>query len=231
MSDEARGALAVLAVLDAAEQTQLRAEEAAQAGVGSAARARAVLDAVHDGARGLLGRGREVRASATSVRDSLERARLATLNAGLEGARLGEPLGKAVVAMADDMRALLSRAQDALDEHLGLLAEIDRERERWLDELSQSRELCGAAVQALDELRRLEVGAAEALARLGQSLRRHVGAAPERARLVSDAAEQSRALVDSLSRLRALGAGDDAELRALLEPIARLFSSPGVVPP
>jgi len=230
MSEDRERPLVVLRDLEAAEATQLRAERACQAGVGNAARARAVLDAVHDSARGLLGRNREVRASATSVRDSLERARLATLNAGLEGARLGEPLGKAVVVMADDMRALLSRAQDALDEHLGLLGEVERERERWLEELAQSRELCGAAVQALDDLYRLEASVAEAIGRLGQSLRRHVGAEPERARLVSDAAEQTRALVESLARLTALGAGDDAELRALLEPLSALLSRTPVPP-
>jgi hypothetical protein len=214
----------VLHELELCETARSQTDRVSQAATADTHRAQAVLDAVHDGARALVNRNRELRTSASAVRDSLERARLATLNAGLEGARIGEPLGKAVLTMADETRALLARALESLEDHLSLLSELERERDRWFAELLQSRELCGSAAQRLRELGGLEAASSQALGRLGASLRRHLGSEPERAKLLSQASEQARALRESLARLRELGASDPESLQALLEPIASLMS-------
>src|SRR5437868_3775892 len=67
------------------------------------ARQHAELEAVQEAGQRLGARGRDVRNSLQLVRESVDRAKLTALNAGLEGARLGEPLGKALVAMGDEV--------------------------------------------------------------------------------------------------------------------------------
>jgi methyl-accepting chemotaxis protein len=213
----------LLRQLELGEQSRSRADRASQAATADASRAQAVIEAVHDGARGLVNRNRELRGTAGAVRDSLERARLAALNAGLEGARLGEPVGKAVLVMAEDIRVLLTRATDALEEHVSLFSELERERERWLDELSQTRELVAAAAQRLRELGGLESASGQALARLHANLLRHLGDEPEKLRLFAEASAQVQALSESLVRLRSLNPEGDASLSALVEPLAALL--------
>lgn len=215
--------LELLRLLEQGEDARARADRASQAATSDASRAQAVLDAVYDSARLLVPRNRELRSSAAAVRDALERARLSALNAGLEGARLGEPVGRAVLTMADDVRALLTRAVETLEEHVGLLGELEREREHWLEDLSQSRELSASAVQRLRELGGIEGVSSQALRRLQTSLLQRLGAEPERVRLLSEAAEQARALGDAVTRLRSLGAPDDPALSALLAPISALL--------
>lgn len=220
--------LELLRLLEQGEDARTRADRASQAATSDATRAQAVLDAVYDSARLLVPRSRELRSSATAVRDALERARLSALNAGLEGARLGEPVGRAVLTMADDVRTLLTRAVDTLEEHVALLGELEREREHWLDELSQSRELSASSLQRLRELGGIEAVFSQALRRLQTSLLQRLGAEPERVRLLADAAEQARALGDAVTRLRALGAPDDPALSELLAPISALLRNGNV---
>jgi methyl-accepting chemotaxis protein len=213
----------ILRLLETGEEARSQVDRMSQGATADASRAQAVIDAVHDGARVLVHRNRELRSSATAVRDSLERARLAALNAGLEGARLGEPVGKAVLVMADDVRILLSRAIEALDDHVALFGELERERERWLDELSQTREFVAAAAQRLRELGGIEAASSQALSRLSTSLKQHLGSAPERARLLADANFQLRALNESIEKLRALGPEGEVSAAALLEPLSALL--------
>jgi len=210
-------------LLEVGEEARSQADRMSQGATADASRAQAVIDAVHDGARVLVHRNRELRSSAAAVRDALERARLAALNAGLEGARLGEPVGKAVLVMADDLRVLLSRATEALEDHIALFSELERERDRWLDELSQTRELVAAAAQRLRELGGVEAASSQALSRLRVSLKQHLGTAPERARIVADAGAQVRALNDSLAKLKALGPEGETSAALLMEPLSALF--------
>jgi methyl-accepting chemotaxis protein len=210
----------LLRQLELGQEARSRADRASQAATSDTTRAQGVLDAVHDSARLLGHRSRELKGSAGAVRDSLERARLSALNAGLEGARLGEPVGKAVLTMADDVRTLLTRALDALEEHLSLFSELERERERWVDELSQSRELCASAVQRLRELGGLEAASSQIIGRLQTSLKHILGDQARRAELLAEASEQARALGTALGRLRELGESDPKTLAILLEPLS-----------
>ena len=205
-----------------AEQARASADRAGQAATADATRAQAVLEAVQDGARLITSRNRELRASAQGVREALDRARLAALNAGLEGAKLGEPLGKAVLTMADDLRVLIARGQDALEEHAATLGELERERERWLEELSQTRELCAAALQRLRELGGLQAAFARSQARMAERLKEAIGGDAEREQLLAEASERAHALRESLGRLRD---PNDPELRALLEPLRALLNN------
>ncbi len=206
------------------EQARASADRAAQAATADATRAQGVLGAVQDSARLLVNRNRELRASANAVRDAIDRARLAALNAGLEGARLGEPLGKAVLTMADDVRVLLSRGLDALEEHVSSLSELERERERWLEDLTQTQDLCGGAVQRLRELGGLQTALAHNLTRLSGRLRAELGSDGERELLLAEASQRAESLRETLRRLQ--GHAADPDVAALLEPLQQLLQRP-----
>jgi methyl-accepting chemotaxis protein len=60
----------------------------------------------------------------------LERIKLVALNTGLEGARLGESTGKALVAVAEEVRTLSSRSLDVLATHLRLMDEAGSEQQK-----------------------------------------------------------------------------------------------------
>ncbi len=186
---------------DVAMRSAQAAISTCQAAGATAAQQRGALDAAQDHARLLVARGRDLRAAAQQVREALERAKLVALNAGLEGSRLGEPAGKAVVAIADEMRALVTRGLDALDEHTALLAQVDRERDKLQEQVEHAGQRAGGLA---DELLRSQSALREvntALSKLGEGLQRSTGADPQMARAVSSAAEHARGLLDALSTL------------------------------
>jgi len=212
-----------LAALDAAKTAATRANgEQRTARVGQE-RQRGELEAVQESVRKLAARSRDLRNSLQVLRESVDRARLSALNAGLEGARLAEPVGKALVVMSDEQRNLLARALDALEEHGALLAEVERDRERCLAELSQVRE--GASLTD-SQLARAE-GQSQLSCALLHELRtdfaRLFGSDPEAARAMAEAAAHVRTAADSLGQLSARAPlGVDA-LRELLSPLLALL--------
>src|SRR6187402_229379 len=126
----------ILGVLEAARSAANRVTQAQREVVTSVRTQRSELDAAQESGQRLSTRGRDIRNSLNLLRESVDRAKLTALNAGLEGARLGDPVGKALVVLGDEVRQLLARGLDALEEHAGLLTELDRERERHLTELA-----------------------------------------------------------------------------------------------
>src|SRR5262245_31437866 len=169
---------------DQASKASAAAISVAQAAGATAAQQRSVLDAAADHARLLLARGRDVRAAGQRVRDELERAKLVALNTGLEGARLGENAGKALVSVADELRGVLGRAIESLEEQQQQLMQSEREREKLRELVDGARQ--GASALA-DELLRAQASQREAnsaLSELGQSLQRSTGTDPDVARAV-----------------------------------------------
>jgi hypothetical protein len=129
--------------------------------------------------------------------------------------------------MADELRSLLSRALETLDEHVSLLGELDRERERWLTELGQTCELSASSLQRLRELGGFEGAAAQALQRLASELRRHVDGDPARTRLLAEVNGQARALAESLGKLQQLDGDGTSLLDDALEPLQALLGRSG----
>jgi methyl-accepting chemotaxis protein len=212
-----------LAALDAAKTAATRANGEQRAVSVGLSRQRGELEAVQESARKLATRSRDLRNSLLVLRESVDRAKLSALNAGLEGARLAEPVGKALVVMSDEQRNLLARALDALEEHGALLAEVERDRERCLSELSQLRE---GARQTDGELSRAQ-GQSELTIALLHELRTDFaelfGNDPEAARAMAEAAIQVRTAADSLLELtQRAPLGVDA-LRELLSPLLALL--------
>jgi ABC-type transporter Mla subunit MlaD len=211
---------ALVGALEHARRALEAAEATLEQARGTAARGETQLDALGDAARGAPVRGREVRASLQHFYEALERAKLSSLNAGLEAARLGDPAGKIVLELAGDLRELVTGALEALDAHAALLAESERERERWLEGVAQARgtitslaKFVGALGQQRQELVAAVGGVERAVAPV-------LGADPKVARLLLQVSEQSKALAQSVAALaREPGAPGDDRVREALAPL------------
>jgi methyl-accepting chemotaxis protein len=166
-----------------------------------AARQRSALDAAADEVRLLDARGSELRSSAERVRESLERTKLVALNAGLEGARLGESVGRAVIAMADEVRTLAARGLEALGEHAESLDYVVRGRDRLQEQLDQVRQHASLAAEELLRAEAAEAEVAAAIAALGQRIEAATGTDSQTAQAMAAASSHARGLLDALSTL------------------------------
>jgi methyl-accepting chemotaxis protein len=167
----------------------------------------------------LIARGRDARAPMQQIRDTLERAKLVALNAGLEGARIGDPVGKALVSVADEQRALASRALDALDELAEMLVRTEEDREKLLQRIEEARD---RARELADELLRSQAAQRDsetALAELGKLLGKTTSTDPETARALTQAAEHARGLLGALTLLS--NRRDRGVVRGALGPALR----------
>ncbi len=192
---------------------------------GAATRGETQLDSVGDAARGLPGRGREVRVSLQLLYESLERAKLSALNAGLEAARLGDPAGKIVLELSGDLRELVAGSLEALEAHTNVLGESERERERWLDGVAQAREIAGGISAHLRTLTQHRQELRAALDVLERVVAPVLGADPKTARLLLELGERSKALAQNVADLAGEPGGpNDERLRQALAPLLEALS-------
>jgi twitching motility protein PilJ len=201
---------------------------AAQRIVSNALRQRASIDAVADRIRALSSRVGDAQAGFARVVDAFERLSLVALNAGLEGARLGEGQGRALALVGDEVRAQATRGGDAARELAAVLS-------RLVVDLGEIDSHAGQAQLVVADITKdstAVVGAsAEAetsLGELGERMRKATGSDPETVRAIAEAAERARALVASLVALsgkvpRALLVG---ALAPALAPLTRLLGDP-----
>ncbi|HKY38698.1 MAG TPA: hypothetical protein VJN18_22300 [Polyangiaceae bacterium] len=191
------------------------AEQAGRQAQAQAARQAAEIEGLLEGGQRLALRGRDLRSGVQELRDALERGRLSTLNTALEGARLGEVAGKALMVMTDEVRGALGRCTDMLDDHAARVAELERERERLvlaLGPLADAARAVASEVTRAAEHNRSQQGA---LAELALEMRQRLGVDPELGGLVARAARELSELLETLSALEARGAEPAArELRA-----------------
>jgi hypothetical protein len=205
-----------------AVRTSGEAEQASGQAQAQAARQAAEIEGLLEGGERLALRGRDLRSGVQELRDSLERGRLSTLNAALEGARLGEVAGKALMAMTDEVRGTLGRCSDMLDDHAARVAELERERERLVLALGP---LADAARNVASEVTRAAErnrSQRDALAELALEMRQRLGVDPELGGLVARATRELTELLDTLAALEARGAESEAsELRARISGVTK----------
>lgn len=208
----------LLALLERARRAAGQAEQAELDAAAAASRSRSELELLGDALRAAPARSRELRTSVQLLREALERAKLSALNAGLEGARIGEPLGKALVDLSQDLRDQLNRAVATLEEHASMLQELERERDRLTEAVENARAALVASHEAQARARPLRRDLDKALADIESDALRELGSDPETARLLSSAAEQVKSLREALLELKARGA--EARARELLASLA-----------
>lgn len=213
----------LLAVVDAAKSATQHSVSEQSATHGALEKQQHELEAVQEAGQRLSARGRDIRNSLQQLRESVDRAKLTALNAGLEGARLGDPVGKALVIMGDEVRQLLARALEALEEHAALLADVDRDRDRCLAELNQLHHVARQTVKSVARSQEQGKLASALLGELRTDLSGLLGADPEATRVLSEAAAQLQNTARSLLGLRARAALDPEALRELLGPLLALL--------
>ena len=215
----------ILAALEAVQGAAAQTTKDQKSASALIARQHTGLEAVQEAGQRLGARGRDIRNSLQLLRESVERAKLTALNAGLEGARLGEPVGKALVVMGDEVRNLLARAVDALEEHATLLAEVDRDRDRYLSDLAQisdeTRAISSTLGRAEQQCQLTTALVGELRTDLGEAL----GTDPEAARLLARSAGQVRNLTSSLTELAQHSPLGMHALRELLDPLLSLVAN------
>jgi methyl-accepting chemotaxis protein len=219
----------VNAIWSAHERALVRARDAgaaAQRIASSAARQRAAIDAVADRVRSLSSRACEVQTGFGRVIDVFERLALVALNAGLEGARLGEAEGRQLGLISDEVRAHSSRGAGASRELGAVLAQLAADLGQLDSHVAQAQGVVSEVTQ--DSARALgAAGDAEsALLDVGARLQKATGSDPEAVRGIAEATERARALVASLSALsgKVPRAYLAAAVRPALEPLARLLA-------
>ncbi len=224
-----RSALDVSALWSAHERALVRARDAGAAVqriASSAARQRAAIDAVADRMRALSSRAGEVLGGFARVVDAFERLGLVALNAGLEGARLGEVEGRQLGLVSDEVRAHSARGGEAARELGDALAQLAADLGRLDAHVATAQ---GVVAEVTQDSARAAGAASDtesALIDVGERVKKATGSDSETVRAVADASERARALVAALQALsgkvpRALVA---ATLRPALEPLAHLLA-------
>ncbi len=212
----------ILAALEAARTAATRVTNEQRSASAALRRQQAELEAVQEAGQRVGERGRDVRNSLQLLRESVDRAKLSALNAGLEGARLGDPVGKALVVMGDEVRNLLARAVDALDEHTALLLEVDRDRERAHMDLLRINDSARQTSSALGRSEEQSQLSTALLGELRTDLGELFGTDAEAARMLAETAGQVKNMANSLLDLARRAPLGVPELRELLAPLLAL---------
>jgi methyl-accepting chemotaxis protein len=204
------------------------AAEAAQAIAAHAAKQRAGADVLTDRAHALGARAQELAAGFGRVTDAFERLGLVALNAGLEGARLGESQGRALLLVSDEVRLHVARGSEGARELTTTLGDVASDVAKLQTYIEQVRQ---GAQEGSQEAARVAAAATEAeraITELGSRFQQATGSDPETARLVAEAAKHAKALVGALGALggKAPPKLVVSALRPILGPIARALGDP-----
>jgi hypothetical protein len=210
---------AAVAALDSARRALDGMGAALERTTAAIGRGQANLEAVSDAARGLPGRGRDVRASLGLIHESLERAKLGALNAGLEAARMGDPVGHLLLQLSNDQRDLVTRALELLEAHAALIADAERERERWLDGVASAHRAGAGTAEEVDALGRHQREAKAALDALETGLGPVLGTDPATARLLLAAKDQAEKLAETIAELANQSGTGGQRLERALAPL------------
>lgn len=206
-----------------AQEATTQAAEAAERAVTSTAKQRASLDAGTDEARAVAARNDELQRHVSRLVDALERLDVVALNAGLEGARLGEIAGRPLSLVSDEVRAQAERGVESAREIGRSLGECSRELSTLGTRFDDARAHGADVTQHAAASAGAAAEAAQALAELGERLRTATGSDPETAQAIAQATEHARALVTALGALsgRVPRALLTNALRPMLEPLVR----------
>ncbi len=186
-------------------------------------RERTVVDALMEAANVARGRADEVGGSMQRVAASFDQLRLVALNAGLEGARLGEPANRALAAVSDEIRVHAERGFEALADIQALLDEIRPALTQSTERVSQLRQTEASVTNQIARVQTLSQQTAQHVSAVGVFARRLSGTDPEDARVLAHAVDDGRSLLSAVSALK-----DKAQIqtaRTALGPLVRSIAA------
>lgn len=201
------------------------AGDAAQRIASHVAKQRGTVDSLADRARAVAARAQDLSGSFSRVVDAFARLELVALNAGLEGARMGEGAAQALGLVSDEIRGQATRGSEASRELASALAEIGSELVQVNASLDRTREASAEVAQEAARVGGASADAERALGDIGERLKKTTGSDPETARAIAEATEHARALVSALGTLsgKVPQALVVSALRPVLEPLARML--------
>jgi hypothetical protein len=213
------------ALWSAHERALVRARDAggaAQRIAATAGRQRAAVDSVAERARALAARVTELQAAAARMLDAFERLGLVALNAGLEGARLGEAEGRQLALVSEEIRGRSARGSDAGRDLASSLAQFAGELGQLEVHVGQAQSVVAEITQESTRAAGAASDAEAALLDAAERIKRATGSDPEAVRALAETGERARALVASLAALRGRVPRTllVAVLRPALEPLA-----------
>ena len=203
------------------EDSGARAERLAAA----VARQRGLIEGAAERANLVAARSEGLSTSSARVTEAFERLGVVALNAGLEGARVAEPQGRALLLLSEEIRANVRRGADAAEQLSRVVEEISGEAAEVRRQLERSRLEVSDVVQEAAQLQASAHQAEHSLEDLAGRLRRATGVDPEMARAVALASEHARGLMTALSTLSTAAHAAPAmgALRPMIGPLARLL--------
>lgn len=183
------------------------------------------MDAVAERTRTLSSRAGELQVGIARVVDSFDRLGLVALNAGLEGARLGEAEGRQLGLVGDEVRTQSSRGADAARELGSGLVQLGAELAQLESHVGQAQVVVSEVTQESARAAGAASDAESALLDVGERVKKATGSDPQAVRAIAETSERARALVASLTALsgKVPGAMLVSALRPVLESLARLL--------
>src|SRR5580693_2138752 len=170
------------------KESGVRAERVAA----TVTRQRAHIEGAAERASLVAARSEGLAPGAARVTEAFERLGVVALNAGLEGARAGEPQGRALLLLSEEIRANVVRGADAAADLVRAADEIAAESAEVRRQIERSRVEVSEVGQESAQLQAASLSAARSLEDLGVLLRKATGIDPEMARMVAQAADHAR---------------------------------------
>lgn len=216
------------ALWEARERSAKASGEAEKLGervVASAARHRTNVEAALERANQAIGRREVLVTDLRHVQESVERLGVVGLNAGLEGARSAEPMGRGLLLVSEEIRAHVGRAADSARElgaHLDELTEVVADLAHRMERVQrEAQELATDSSQLKSAVQDSLAG----LADLETLLRKATGIDPQTAKYVVQVGEHTKGLLGALNALEGVGARQAAAaLVPLLSPLLKVIS-------
>jgi hypothetical protein len=165
------------------------------------ARQRGEIEALSEWLRRFETSLREARSHIDTLGVALDRIKIVALNTGLEGARLGDLAGKALISVSDELRTLTARGLELLSEQACTVEQMEADRQRLVALTERSQSHLSELESRLREALASEQLTHQGLLRFATTLRQSTGLDVEAAAGVSRVSEQARGLVESLAGL------------------------------
>jgi methyl-accepting chemotaxis protein len=190
------------------------------------ARQQGIIDAIGEVAHNADGRAGDLGEPMARLAASLDRLRLVALNVGLEGARLGDPAGRALTSVADEVRAQGDRGAEALQDAKTVLHEVTASWAQVRTRANDLRTMHAQAVTQVGSLQSLAQDVVRDIEDVGTWARKLSETDPETALILSQAADHARGLINALTSLGGRARRDlvRSALGPSLQPLARALA-------
>jgi methyl-accepting chemotaxis protein len=200
--------------------------------VATLARHRSQMEGAAERAGQVVTRAESLAPGALRAREAFERLSVLALNAGLEGARAGEPLGRALLLLSDEIRANVARGADAMAEVSRAVDELSGDAAEVRQKLERTRAEVADLAQEAAQLQAANGLTSRSMSDLEAGLRKATGIDPEMARLVALATDHARGLMNALSALSSATPGAQVllALRPVMGPLVRILGEIEVRP-